>query len=143
MEELDKKWIDRIRERARQDDPEALYTLGEKHLTGGTFVPQDYEKALKYLWKSAKLGYSEAYNVLGQMHEGGKGVERDVDEAVRLYREGAKLGNTHCKEILWQLINNGVCVPKNESESLKLLLEAARQGSQLSQTSLQRISKRN
>ena len=142
MNELDKEWIDGIRKLASQNDPEALYELGNIYLNG-TLVSQDYKRALECFWKSAELGYVRAYNVLGQMYDGGKGVERDVDEAIRLWRIGGKLGDTQCKECLWQRIEQGVCVPKNESESLKLLLEAARQGSQISAISLRRISKRN
>jgi len=54
-----------------QDDPEALYSLGENYYTGRS-VRQDYSKAAEYYWKAAAYGHAEAQFRLGCMYQWGQ-----------------------------------------------------------------------
>lgn len=55
----------RLQELAKRNDPKALYMLGRVYNLGGDYfslpnVMQNYNRAMKYYVRSAKLGYAEA-----------------------------------------------------------------------------------
>ena len=67
--ELDEKMaIKLFRKSAKQDHPSAYYAL-YKCYTNGRGVRKNRQLALKYLHKSAELGYSKARKVLKKLEE--------------------------------------------------------------------------
>lgn len=63
----------RLQELAKQDDPKALYMLGRVYNMGGDDfglpkVKQNYNQAMKYFVRSAKLGYAEAQDTIARYY---------------------------------------------------------------------------
>ncbi len=88
-EEFERRLVKRI----EANDPAALYHMGAKryHKHG------DYDGAIEYLTKAAKLGYFEAQCLLGSMYMEGEGVEKDKEKALHHYEKAAIGGNPYAR----------------------------------------------
>jgi TPR repeat protein len=81
-EEFDKRMMKRV----KANDPAALRQMGTERYYKG-----DYDGAVKYWTKAAKLGDEMAHNKLGYMYWKGEGVERDKEKEV-YHLEKAAIG---------------------------------------------------
>ena len=81
----------RLRERAGQDHPEALYRLAMLHIYGDG-VPEDNDLAAALLLRAARQGHAEAQYNLGICYHHGYGVAADEAEAFRWYMVSARQG---------------------------------------------------
>ncbi|WP_299803254.1 tetratricopeptide repeat protein, partial [Sulfuricurvum sp. RIFOXYD2_FULL_44_160] len=70
----------RIVKSAEDGDATLQYKLGVMY-HNGSYVTQDYEKALFWYTKAAEQGYPPAQANLGEMYEYGYGVSPDDTEA--------------------------------------------------------------
>jgi TPR repeat protein len=68
--------------------------------TNGIGLPQDYNKAVHWIQKSADQGDAEAQAALGYMYAKGQGVPQDNAEAVHWYSKAADQGNPKAKRAL-------------------------------------------
>ena len=82
QEEIDKRKMNRI----KKNNPVAMVHMGKEHHVEG-----DYEKALEYFTKAAKLGDVTAHCLLGGLYYQGEGVEKDMKKAV-YHLEQAAIG---------------------------------------------------
>lgn len=83
--------VARVRELAEAGDPEAQFQLGSLYV-GGLGLPEDPEKALEWLTRSAEQNYAEAQQLIGEIYDYGVGVDRDPELAVLWYRKAAEQG---------------------------------------------------
>ena len=63
----------RLEELAKRNDPKALYMLGRVYNLGGDAfglpnIKQNYDLAMKYFLRSARLGYAEAQDTIGRYY---------------------------------------------------------------------------
>jgi len=72
-EEVDKRAMKRI----KKNCPVAMREMGRK-----CYIEGDYETALEYMTKAAKLGDIAAHNYLSLMYHEGRGVEKDNEKAI-------------------------------------------------------------
>ena len=77
----------------------AQYNLAQCYYEGDG-VEQNYEKAVYWYTKAAKLGDADAQNNLGNCYQNGEGVEQDYEKAVHWYRKAAKQGNQEAQKRL-------------------------------------------
>jgi TPR repeat protein len=78
-----------VMERAKANDPNALFYMGSICDDEG-----DYEGAVKYYTKAAKLGNMDAHYNLSLFYEKGRGVEQDPKKEV-YHLEEAAIGGHH------------------------------------------------
>ena len=87
----EKELVKRIKKRVEAGDAEAIFGLGGCHSEGVYGLPRDYDKALKLWHRAGELGYTKAYNNVGNAYHFGEGVERDEKKADH-YFELAAIG---------------------------------------------------
>ena len=73
-----------IMERVKKNDAVAMTQMGKTHLEDG-----DYEKAVEYFTKAAKLGDANAHCCLGDLYRNGNGVEKDEKKAIFHFEQAA------------------------------------------------------
>ena len=79
-------------ERAKANDPNALYEMGENCRNEG-----DYEGAVEHYTKAAKFGNMMAHHSLSYMYHDGQGVEKDMKKAVYHWEEAAIGGHARAR----------------------------------------------
>ena len=89
--------IRRMKKRVEADDAKAMNNLGAYHITGRHGFKRDYAKALELWYRSAELGYAEAYNNIGHSYYNGKGVEIDDKKANHYYKLAVMKGNVKAR----------------------------------------------
>jgi hypothetical protein len=115
-EEVNKRIMKRIRE---NNDPAAMCHMGKERRDEG-----DYESALEYFTKAAKLGNAEAHHNLSVMYHKGDGVEKDTEKVIYHFEEAAMAGHPAARYSL------GIIEAKNGSldRARKHLIIAANLG---------------
>lgn len=83
--------IDDVIDAAEEGDEDMQAMVGIAYLYG-IQVRRNYDKAAKWLEKSARQGVAVAEYHLGLCYTAGMGVEQDLDEAIRWVRRSAKHG---------------------------------------------------
>lgn len=73
-----------------------MFEIAEMHYYGLEDRIVDYEEAMKYYLKAAKLGSINSYRKIGRMYKDGEGVKTDIKNALRYFKEGAKKGDVSC-----------------------------------------------
>ena len=76
----------RLQELAKHDDPKALFMLGRVYNLGGNDfglpnIKQDYDLAMKYFVRSAKLGYAESQDTIARYYGKFYHGKRDKESA--------------------------------------------------------------
>ena len=89
------KCVKNLMERAKANDPLALYQLGSIYYNDG-----DFEGALKYYTKAAALGGIESHYELSRLYAEGKGVEKDMKKSMYHSEEAAIGGHPLARSIL-------------------------------------------
>lgn len=77
-----------------------LYQQAVNYLDGAGDTLQNYDKALAYFKKSARLGSADAHWQLGRMYEIGDGCIQDITTSLDYYEKAALLGNYFCYAIM-------------------------------------------
>ena len=88
---------ERLKLRMYAGDPEAIYGLGVFYREGVSGIIQDHTKALELFHRSAELGYSKAYIMIGISYDigvkVGHGIEIDKEKAWHYYELAAMRGD--------------------------------------------------
>ncbi len=85
------KWLLQAAEQGTAS-PEAMNIIGAMYLRG-SYVPQNYLEAVKWLKQAAKAGNRAACNDLAYLYYNGLGLERDYKKALALYTQAALQGD--------------------------------------------------
>ena len=117
----------KTKKKANQGIVEEQYLLGILYLNGEG-VPQDYEKAFKWLHAAGKQGMAAAQTWLGEMYYNGKGVSQDYDEAAKWFHKGAKQGDIAAQTWLGEMYHSGKGVSQDYDEAARLFRKGAKQG---------------
>jgi hypothetical protein len=73
------KWLKKA---AKQDQPDAMQTLGQIYLNGGPGIKADGRQTFHWFLKAADQGRPGALYSLGGLFEEGKGTSRNLDLAL-------------------------------------------------------------
>lgn len=86
-----KEYIKGLKKRMDGGDANAMYNLGCYYYHGTYGLRRNHNKAMKLYLRAGELGYTDAYNGLGNSYYNGRGVERDAEKA-KHYWELAAIG---------------------------------------------------
>lgn len=89
-----------------QNNPKALYKLGNFFYQGLGMNFKNKEKAICYYKKAAELGDSDSLNRLGEIYESGIDVQKNNKIAEQFYLEAEERGNDEAKVNLAFLLLN-------------------------------------
>jgi TPR repeat protein len=92
---------------ANQNDAEAIYYIGMIYLWGKAGQKRSNPKALRWLLKSAEMGYDVAQLQVGALRESGRGKKADVIEAGNWYLKAAENGNAEAQYIMGEILSSG------------------------------------
>ena len=109
---------------AERDDPRSQNAIGLLYLYGEG-VEKNIPKAMTWLKRSSKLGYSEATFELAKIYDEGEGVPENNIEAISFYELAAKQGSVSALVNLGWMHDQGEGVVVNKPKALELYLEAA------------------
>lgn len=73
------------------DSPVVFYYLSQEFI--GFDKEQNPEKYIRFLKKSAEMGYDKAQYELGKMYETGLHVEKDIDKAIEWFEKAGEQGD--------------------------------------------------
>ncbi|MBN2619125.1 MAG: sel1 repeat family protein [Spirochaetales bacterium] len=91
---LEKELVEMVRELVKENNPNALFILGDFYYFGKTgYYEQSYDKALRLYSQGAELGNSSATYMLGMMYYNGIGVLKDINESFKWINLSAESGN--------------------------------------------------
>ncbi|KAG0223874.1 hypothetical protein BGW42_005498 [Actinomortierella wolfii] len=96
-QEVELQEIDDYHEMADSDDRDALYALGEMHLTSTGQVQDDF-KAFAYFFRAAEKGHTEAQFRIAQMYQHGRSIPKDIDRARHWLEKAIEHGHVQAKE---------------------------------------------
>jgi tetratricopeptide (TPR) repeat protein len=91
----DEEYNKRVMNRIKKNNPVAMVHMGKEHYGEG-----EYEKALEYFTKAAKLGDVTAHCLLGGLYYQGEGVEKDMKKAVYHLEQAAIGGHPQARGYL-------------------------------------------
>ena len=97
----------RMKKRVDDGDPVAIYTLGGHYCRGEMGLPQDYNMANELWLRAGELGYTPAYNNIGNSYYQGRGVERDLKKAKHYWELAAMRGSVTARDNLGDLEQSG------------------------------------
>ena len=97
----------------------AMYNIGLIY-HNGQYIPQDFEKAIKWYRASASLGNELAMYNIGIMFENGQFVPQDSQQALKWYEMSGELGNGQAYYNIGCLYDEGV---GNVSQNYELALQ--------------------
>ena len=120
-----------LNELAEKGDNDALLSLGALHYTGfGSFIPQDYVKAMGYYEKAAEFSELKdawALNNLGYCHYYGRAGEVDYKKAYACFALSAMYGNSNAMYKLGDMYYFGNHVDKDLNASFYWYILAKKQ----------------
>ncbi len=111
--------------------PEELFLLGEVH-----YDNEEYEQAVKYYYKAAKQGHTDAQCRLGSCYYYGIGIPQDYQQAFYWYRKAADQGYAPGLYYLGFCYTHDDLIHLDDQQVLKWYREAAEQGYAPAQSSL-------
>ncbi len=123
--ELFRTTIEELKQRARQGDLAAQYTLGDMYKKGKG-VPKSYTEAHKWIKKVAEQGLAHAQLTLGLMYTE-KGFENHA-EARRWIRSAAEKGLPQAQLTLGFMYYIGIIFQRNHKEAYEWVKKAVEQG---------------
>ena len=119
------KWYDAA---AKSRNPQALFRMGVFYLDGMGPIRKDDEKAAKYFYESAKLGYAQAQYNLACLFSEGRGVMKDEAAALFWYLQAAKKGDAASARTIGIFYLEGRGVSKSITKAEQWLRRAAEAG---------------
>lgn len=114
-------------EKAEKGDPKASYEVG-KHYYEAANIYGGYEKAYKWLMKSASLGNEKAQNAIGVMHYKGIGTNKDYNLAFKWFSKAAEKQDADAQLNLARLYYYGKGTDRDTKQAEFWLLKAADNG---------------
>ena len=118
------KWY---RKAADQENPGALYNLGQMYRKGEG-VEQDHTEAVKWYRKAAEQGHLNAQHNLAVMYCDGLGVQQDYKGAAKWYRKAAEQGDSYAQNELGRMYLQGLGVKQDYKEAANWHQKAIDQG---------------
>ena len=103
--------------------PEDIYLEGKK-----LFEEKNYDQAVEYLKKAAKLKNLDAMKLLADCYFYGRGIEQNLQQAFDYYRRSADLGNPESRNAFADFYYNGYVVKQNYSRAFKYYEQAVKLG---------------
>ena len=100
------------------------YMLGKHYLEGALGYELNYERAVFWLNKSAKLEYPPSQTLLGYLLIEGKLIEQNIKNGLELLNKAVKNGDDEGKIKLAEIYIEGKYTEKNVDEGIKLLKSA-------------------
>ena len=91
-----------VKELAEQGNADALSRMGWYYYYG-TYMPQNYNEAMRCFRKGAEAGDSACMYGVGWLYENGLGVTADHDLAIQWYRQAASHGSEDAKKNIQRL----------------------------------------
>lgn len=122
----DNFYIQRLYERARDGDPDALNRLGITYQKGLSVERSD-EKAAEMYRMAARLGYAKGQYNLGLLYLQGKGVAKNEDEAVKWFEKAAAQELKPALNRMGEMYSKGQGVERDDKKAFEMYLGAARQ----------------
>lgn len=110
-----------------ENDPAALYNLGQMHRLGKG-VPANDRQAVGYYERAAKLGHAGAQANLGTLLYFAPAPLGDITAAIGWWREAAKVNEPHALYMLSVLMFNGELVARDWPRAYAYARLAASQG---------------
>ena len=123
--------IKRLKKRLEVGDAYAFYLMGDYYHLGLYGLPRDSAKALEFLRKSGKFGYTN----IGNAYAAGDGVERDEKMASHYYELAAMEGDSYARTNLGVAEKNA----RNYERALKHYTLAVRGGDSRSVKEIQQL----
>jgi len=120
----DKETIKRVQKLMDKGDGEAFNCFAGYYTLGQHGLSQDYRKANELLLKAGELGYSDAYNNLGNNYLSGRGVEIDKMKAKYYWELAAIKGNVNARHNIGTVERNA----GNYERAMKHYIIAAKSG---------------
>lgn len=94
----------------------------------GTYVEQDYGKALYWYTKAAMQGNNHAQCYLGELYEYGHGVKQSNEKAFEWYQKAAEGGDAYAQNSIGWMYEQGDGVEQDYAKALLWYKHAALQG---------------
>jgi tetratricopeptide (TPR) repeat protein len=91
----DEEHYKNVMKRIKKNNPVAMVHMGRRHYCEG-----DYQKAVEYWAKAAKLGDVDAHYCMGSLYYKGNGVDKDEKKAVYHWEKAAIGGHHHARVTL-------------------------------------------
>lgn len=107
------------------DNPEAYYFLGRMYVEGAG-VEKDVDQGVKYIMKSAELGFPDAMFYLGNQFYWGNQLEQDYEKAFEYLKSAAEAGNIDACNLLADCYIHGRGTAQDSDQGLIWLNEYAR-----------------
>ena len=107
------------------DNPEAYYFLGRMYVEGAG-VEIDVDQGVKYIMKSAELGFPDAMFYLGNQFYWGNQLEQDYEKAFEYMKSAAEAGNIDACNLLADCYIHGRGTTQDSDQGLIWLNEYAR-----------------
>ena len=109
--------------------------MGDSYYNGDG-VDQNYEKAVEYYTKAAKLNDAYAIMMLGECYYNGYGVEADYSTAAEFYAKASELGNKEAMCALGVCYSYGNGVSVDFEKAFALFTESAELGNDIAMCNL-------
>lgn len=119
--------LEKVRQLAKQGNADAQLKLSRYYALGKN-VPQDLEKAEKWIRRAADQGDPQLQVTLGSMYRFGRGVQQNYKYAVYWYRRSAEQGYAGAQYDLAIMYANGLGVPQDYEKAAEWNAQAAEQG---------------
>ena len=91
--------INFLKKSANLNQPDALFTLGSRYLTGD-LVEKNPTKAFQLFEKADALDHIKATSNLAIMHAKGEGTSQNPEKALKLFKKAAQKGDNTAIEAL-------------------------------------------
>lgn len=111
--------------RAEKGEIAAESFLCDMYYYGGHGLKRDYYEAFRWCSKSARNGFGDDQNALGNMYYEGNGVEKSISLAESWYRKAAAQDNKYAQYNLGEMYYSGKGVPKSFKEAFKWYQKSA------------------
>ncbi|MEI7937833.1 MAG: tetratricopeptide repeat protein [Verrucomicrobiota bacterium] len=119
------KWLKKA---AKQNQPDAMQTLGQIYLNGGPGLKADGRQAFHWFLRAADQGRAGALCTLGSLFETGNGAPRNLDLATNCYRQAAEKGDAEAQMNLSRVYLQDLGVEADVVEGYKWLYLASVSG---------------
>ncbi|WP_161554641.1 tetratricopeptide repeat protein [Ereboglobus luteus] len=132
----DNKWpsFEALQKAAENQNPDALYELGQMYLDGTPETPKNVTRAMLYLDDAAQLGHTAANFRLGKIYADGTETPRDYAKALKYYKTAALAGDATAQHNIGAMLSSGRGVKRDYTEGLAWLIIAAKKNTEAVQS---------
>ena len=120
------KWLEKSA--AKDEDADAMDSLGKMYRDGEEGVPVDHVRAFKWFRRGAEAGSANAMVSLGRAYLSGQGTVRDAAEAEKWFKKAAKAGDADAECSLGTRYAEGAFGARDMCEAVKWWERAAEHG---------------